>query len=135
VSTEMSIDDVARFALQLPEVTEGQRYGMRTWFVKGKGFVWERPFSKADIKRFGTEGPPSGPILAVATSDLHEKEAILASGTAGVFTIEHFKAYPAVLIQLHVASKQEVCELITDAWLALAPKKLAVEHLLEKEAL
>jgi hypothetical protein len=85
-------------------------------------------FSKADIKRFGAEDPPSGPILAVATADLHEKEAILASGTVGVFTIEHFNKYPAVLVQLDIASEQEVCELITDAWLALAPKKLAAEY-------
>jgi hypothetical protein len=38
-----TIDDVARVASELPEVTEGERFGNLTWFVEGKGFVWERP--------------------------------------------------------------------------------------------
>ncbi|MBV8303717.1 MAG: MmcQ/YjbR family DNA-binding protein, partial [Acidimicrobiia bacterium] len=42
----------------LPGATEGERFGRRTWFVRGKGFAWERPFSKTDIRRFGDETPP-----------------------------------------------------------------------------
>jgi hypothetical protein len=47
-----TLDDVARMAAELPEVTEGERHGNRTWFVGGKAFAWDRPFSKADIRRF-----------------------------------------------------------------------------------
>ncbi len=57
-----SLDEAARMALELPEVAEGERYGSRTWSVAGKAFAWERPFSKADIRRFGDASPPGGPI-------------------------------------------------------------------------
>ena len=73
-----TLDDVARMALGLPEVTEGERHGNRTWFVGGKAFAWERPFSKADIRRFGDEARRTAPILAVRVEDLGEKEAVLA---------------------------------------------------------
>jgi len=120
-----TIDDVERIIADLPEVTEGARHGHRTWFVHGTSFAWERPYSKADIKRFGDVTPPDGPILAVSTADLGEKEAVLGSGTKGVFTMTHFDGYPAVLLQLKVMTVRAVRELVVDAWLACAPDKLA----------
>jgi hypothetical protein len=51
--SDMTVEDVARMTLALEDVTEGERHGTRTWFVAGKAFAWERPFSKADIRRFG----------------------------------------------------------------------------------
>jgi hypothetical protein len=121
-----TLDDVARMASELPEATEGERHGNRTWFVRGKAFAWDRPFSKADIRRFGDQTPPDGPILAVRVEDLAEKEAVLAANP-DVFTIPHFDGYSAVLIQLPEVSAKVLRDAITDAWLACAPPALSVE--------
>ena len=124
----VSLDEVAAMARALPEVTEGEHHGRRTWNVGKKTFAWERHFSKADIKRFGAETPPSEPILAVRVEDLDEKEAVLAAGTKGIFTIPHFDGYAAVLVELGAVGKRALRELIVDGWLAAAPSALANDY-------
>ena len=132
-----TFEDVARIATGLPEVTEGEEKhrGLRTWEVPGTGkarakaFAWERPFSKADLKRFGDEQPPAGAILAIRTADLAEKEAILAAGQVGFFTIAHFDGYAAYLVQLDLVSAEALREALVDGWLACAPRALADRYL------
>jgi len=125
----LTVDEVARMALELPDVAEGRRHGNRTWSVAGKAFAWERPFSKADIKRFGDAAPPDGPILAVRVDDLGEKEAVLAAQPKAFFTIPHFDGYAAVLIQLKKVTKRALREALLDGWLACAPPRLAEQFL------
>jgi hypothetical protein len=125
----VTVEVAAQLALALPGATEGERYGNRTWNVAGKTFAWERPFSKADIKRFGAEAPPDGPIVAVRVEDLGEKEAVLAANPKGFFTIPHFDGYPAVLIQLKNVTKRALREALVDGWLTCAPAALAKQYL------
>jgi hypothetical protein len=124
-----TFDEVAAIALGLPEVTEGERHGVRTWFAGKKAFAWERPFSKADLRRFGDVTPPGGPILAVRVGDPGEKEAVLAAAPPGFFTIPHFDGYAAVLIELDRVPGEALREAVTDAWLACAAPGLAAEFL------
>jgi hypothetical protein len=124
-----TLDDAAGLALDMPEAYEAERRGNRTFFVAGKAFGWERPFSKADIKRFGSTTPPAGPILAVRVLDLQEKEAVLSSNAKGLFTIPHFDGYAAVLIALPAVGKRALRTAVVDAWLAMAPAALADGYL------
>jgi hypothetical protein len=124
----VTVEQVARLAASLPEVTEGQRYGNRTWFVAGKAFAWLRPFSKADLRRYGDVEPPTGPILAVSVEDLGEKEAVLAAQPETFFTIPHFDGFAAVLIQLDLVSERALRDALVDGWLASAPRQLGEEY-------
>lgn len=112
----MTFDDVEALVASLPGVTVGTRWGNRTWLVGDTGFAWQRPFSKADLKRFGDEPPPEGPILAVRVESLDAKDALLAMELPGFFTIPHFNGYAAVLIALRRARTKDVRAAIVDAF-------------------
>ncbi|GAA4250494.1 MmcQ/YjbR family DNA-binding protein [Dactylosporangium darangshiense] len=125
----VTLDEAAELARRLPETVEDERRGNRSWSVRGKAFAWERPFSKADVKRFGDAEPPAGDILAVMVADLAEKEAVLAAGRLGFFTIPHFDGYSAVLIQLQEVQPRDLEEALEDGWLSRAPQALADAYL------
>jgi hypothetical protein len=132
-----TLKDVAKIALSLPEVTEQRGgHGNRLhWRVADKMFAWDRPLTKADIKRFGEAGitPPEGEIFAFRTADMHEKQALLAEGIAGVFNMAHFDGSSALLGELRFITKPVLKELLVDAWLTQAPDALAEAYLAKKK--
>ncbi len=123
------LEDVERLVALLPEVSEGARHGHRTWLVGGKVFAWDRPFSKADVKRFAGAPVPHGPILALVTDGLEDKESLLQAHPEHLFTIPHFRGYPAVLLHLASASDDDLHEALLDAWLVHAREDVARQHL------
>jgi len=120
--------DVSRLALALPEVAESSSYGNMGWRVKTKSFIWERPLRRADYEALG-DAAPDGPILGVRVADVGVKEALIADDPGVYFTTPHFDGYSAVLVRLDQIQEAELQELITEAWLTSAPKRLASQYL------
>jgi hypothetical protein len=123
-------DDVRRIALALPETSEGSSRGLRRWTVKDKLFVWERPLRRGDIEALGAEAP-DGPILGARVEHLGAKEALLADDARAFFTTPHFDGYPAILVRLDDINLEDLNEVIVEAWLARAPKRLAKAYVEE----
>jgi hypothetical protein len=121
-------EDVHRLALALPQAVEESRRGQRAWSVRDKTFAWERPLRRGDLEALG-DAAPGGPVLAVRVPDLGAKEAVLAADAEACFTTPHFNGYPAVLVRLEQAAVPLLEELLTEAWLSRAPKRLAREFL------
>jgi len=121
-------DDVRRIAMALPEVTERPSYDERpAWRVKDKAFAWDRPLRKRDIEDLGPNAP-DGPVLAASVPDLGAKEALLADNPAVYFTTPHFDGHASILIRLTHVDPDELAELLTEAWLSRAPKRLAKQY-------
>ena len=124
-------DDVAGIALALPETSERLSRGNRQWVVRDKLFVWERPLRTSDLRALGPAAP-DGPILGARVEHLGAKEAVLASDPDVFFTTPHFDGYPAVLARLDRIAPEDLEEVIVEAWLNRAPKRVADAYLAER---
>jgi hypothetical protein len=123
-----SWEDVRRIALALPETSEGTSWGNVSWRVRDKLFVWERPLRPADLRALA-DAAPAGPILGARVEHVGAKEALLADDPDVYFTTPHFDGYPAILVRLERIAGDELQEVIVEAWLCQAPKRLAREFL------
>jgi len=121
-------DDVRRIALALPATSERTLRDLRQWKVKDKLFVWERPLRPADREALG-DGAPDGPILGAKVEHVGAKEAVIADDPDVFFTTPHFDGYAAILVRLERIGPDDLDELIAEAWLAAAPKRLARAYL------
>jgi hypothetical protein len=121
-------DDVARLALALPETREEVKREQRRWLVKDKLFVWERPLRKTDLAALGAAAP-GGPVLGARVEHEGAKQALIADDPDVFFTTPHFDGYPAILIQLDRIGEPDLREVVTEAWLARAPKRLVKAYL------
>ncbi|MEZ5219195.1 MAG: hypothetical protein R2715_22030 [Ilumatobacteraceae bacterium] len=128
-----SEDDVARIVAEFPDVGETTKWRNRTWTTGGAGFAWIRPFSKADVKRFGAEPVPTGEILAVSTDGMDDKAALLETRPDVYFDIEHLAGYPALLVQLESVDETTLQDVLLEAWLAVADEARAKAFLAQRQ--
>jgi hypothetical protein len=129
----LSFDDVARLALALPETEERPMHGLRAWRVHERLFVWERPLRRADLDALGPAAP-QGLILGARVENLMEKEALLENTPEVFFTTPHFEGNPSVLVRLDRIEPALLEEVVTEAWLARAPRRLGDRWLEERAA-
>ncbi|TDN91169.1 hypothetical protein [Microbacterium sp. BK668] len=128
-----SLDDVRAIARGLPgthEAVDGHRGGA-TWRTKDGLFAWERGPSKADLSALEALGRawPDGAVIGIRTDGLDAKQALLETFPEVFFTIPHFDGYPAVLARLDAIEADLLREVVTDAWLVKAPRRIAKEWL------
>ena len=99
--------------------------------MHGKSFVWQRPLNKADLKTLGDRDRRRrrGRSWRRTWPTLDEKDALVTEEPDVFFTIEHFTGFRAVLIRLDRIEVDRLEDVITDAWLVRAPKRLAADFL------
>ncbi len=113
--------DVAQCAARLPGLVDAD--DRHDWRVRGKPVAWERPLRHTDQTYLGASAP-TGPILGVRVPDLDTKDVRLAELQPAVFVTPHFDGYPAVLVDLESIHADDLEELLMDAWMTQAPKRV-----------
>ncbi len=127
--------DVDEICAALPETELGTSWGdTPTWKVptgpKGKGFVLYRKPGPTAVDP--VTGEHYDDLLVILTPTEADKAALVQDPTTPFFTIPHFDGYSAVLVQqsrLGEVTRDELAEIITDAWAVRAPKRLVRDHL------
>ena len=127
--------DLDALALALPQtVKELSEDGRPSYLVHGKRFVLQRS------RRPDAVDPETGErlddVLMFRVADLDVKELLLSDARGVYFTTTHFDGYPAVLVRIRDLGKldrEELHDLVAEAWLTRAQKRLAKAWLAEHQ--
>jgi hypothetical protein len=128
--------DLDELALALPQATkELSEDGRPTYRVHGKLFCCQRG------RRTDALDPETGErlddVLMFRVADLDVKDLLLADDRGIYFTTPHFEGYAAVLVripQLRRLDRDELGDLVAEAWLTRAQKRVAKAWLAEQSA-
>ena len=115
--------DVRRIARSLPATVEGKdRFAFSVRIKdKLKGFAWVW-MERIDPRKARVANPG---VLAVRTSSVAERDAMVAAEPTKYFTEPHYAGFPAVLVRLKAVRVAELRQVLTDGWRCQAPKDLA----------
>lgn len=120
--------DVERIAGSLPEAKKAVgKDGLRSWRVRDRLFVWERPLRESDRRALG-DSVPEGEVLAARVPDIEARRALIETEPDVYFVTPHFTNYPTVLVRLAAIDLEALGELIGEAWAERAPRPLVDEH-------
>ena len=129
MSRPATASDIDEICAALPETELSTSWGDRpTWKVRGKGFLLYRAPHRTAVDE---HGEPHDDLVVIQVADEGVKQALVA-GDGPFFTISHFDRYAAVLVsqaRLGEISRDELAEVITDAWATRAPRTLVRAHL------
>jgi hypothetical protein len=114
----------------MPQASERLSRERLQWRVKDKLFVWERPLRSKEVEELG-DAAPDGPVLGARVEHLGAKQALLAEAGGVYFTTSHFERVAAILVRLERIELEDLRELVTEAWLARAPKQLVDAYVRE----
>jgi hypothetical protein len=125
--------DLDELALAMPETTkEVSEDGRPSYLVHGKMFCFHRS------RRPDAVDPETGErlddVLMFRVDGLEVKDLMLADDRGVFFTTPHFNGYPAILMripQLERIDRDELEELVVEAWLTRAQKRVAKAWLAE----
>jgi hypothetical protein len=129
------MDDLDELALSLPQATkELSKDGRPSYLVHGKRFCLHR--SRRPDALDPETGERLDDVLMFRVADLGVKELMLADERGLFFTTPHFDGYPAVLLRIPDLARldsDELFELLAEAWLTRAQKRVAKAWLAERD--
>jgi hypothetical protein len=119
--------DLEELALAMPQATkEVAADGRPSYLVHGKMFCFHR--SRRPDAVDPATGERMDDVLMFRVPGLEEKELILSDDRGIYFTTPHFRGYPAVLVRipdLARLDREELRDVVVDAWLTRAQKRIA----------
>jgi hypothetical protein len=131
-----TMDDLDALALRLPDTTkEVSDEGRPAYLVHGKMFCCHRSRRKDAID--AVTGERLDDVLLFHVLELEVKDVLLDDPREVFFTTPHFRNYPAILLRiprLAELGRDELGDLVADAWLSRAPKRVANAWIKEQDA-
>jgi hypothetical protein len=128
--------DLDKLALAMPQTTkEVSEDGRPSYLVHGKMYCFHR--SRRPDAIDPETGERMDDVLVFRVADQDVKDLFLADERRLFFTTPHFNGYPAVLMripQLKKMGRAELRDLVAEAWLTRAQKRVAKAWLAEHGA-
>lgn len=132
-SRPATLADVHRLAAAMPGSAAYRKDDrIVSYQVRGKSFVFFRT-PRPDAIDPAT-GERLADVIVLWVDDEVTKLALVGDESTPFFTTEHFDGHTSVLVRasrLHEVGVDELAEIIEDAWLSRAPKRMAAARLAE----